>query len=330
MIGLKVLDSFDPIHTLSNPHRQKVLQMLMSMPMTISQLGRELNEYPAGIRHHVMQLEKAGLVFLVEVKASNGYIEKYYRASSQAFLIQKLVLSSSELEQFVFMGSHDLGFENLIAELELRYPQKKFTYLPIGSLDGLMALRQGLAHMTGCHIIDAETGQYNHPYIKHFFPDREMRTFTLAHREQGLIIAPGNPKGISGLLDLSREDITFINRNRGSGTRIWLDNQLVKLGILPESVNGYTQEINSHCRLAQAIKDGSADVGLGLRAAAAQEGLDFIPLLSERYDLVFPKLLPEQNYFELILDHLDSAPFRQSLSSLPGYDAQETGKLQEL
>lgn len=329
-MSLKILDSLDPIHNLSNPHRQKILQMLMSKPMTISQLGRELDEYPAGIRHHIMQLEKVGLVFLAEVKASNGYIEKYYRASSQAFLIQKLVIPSSEFRQFIFMGSHDLAFEIMIDEMERKNLQMKFVYVPIGSLDGLVALRQGLAHMTGCHIIDEETGQYNHPYIKRFFPDQEMRTFTIAHREQGLILAPDNPKGISGLEDLDRQDITFINRNRGSGTRLWLDNRLEKMGILPASIYGYTQEINSHSGVAKAIKDNIADVGLGLKAAAARETLDFIPLHSERYDLVFPKHLIEQEIFKPILDQLDSAAFRQSVNSLPGYDIQETGKLLEM
>lgn len=329
-MSLKILDSLDPIHTLSNPHRQKILQMLMSKPMTISQLGRELDEFPAGIRHHVLQLENAGLVVLIDVKVSAGYIEKYYQASAQSFLLQKLVVPSSKEEQFIFMGSHDLALETLIAKIDRNFPDKKFTNIPIGSLDGLLALRQGYAHMTGCHIFDEETGQYNHPYIKRFFPDQEMRTFTIAHREQGLILAADNPKGISGLEDLVREDIIFINRNRGSGTRLWLDKHLVELGILPEHINGYTQETNSHSGLAKAIKDNIADVGLGLKAAAARETLDFIPLLSERYDLVFPKHLIEQEIFKPILDQLDSAAFRQSVNSLPGYDIQETGKLLEM
>lgn len=330
MKSFKLLNSIDPIRTLSDPHRQKILQLLMSKPMTISQLGRELGEYPAGIRHHVMLLEKAGLVIMGDIKASAGYIEKYYHAKAQSFLIQRMILPKTEKDLLIFMGSHDLAFEIMIGEIEKRIPNKKFFSIPVGSLDGLLALRQGFAHMTGCHLIDAETGQYNFPYIKRFFPDQPMRTLTVAHREQGLILSPGNPKGISGLDDLSRDDISIANRNRGSGTRIWLDNHLEQIGISIINIDGYTQEYNSHNSVALAIKSKSADAGLGLKAAAVQANLDFIPLFTERYDLVIPVEFSADKKYEPIIDYLSSAHFRNSINSLAGYDPQETGNTQVL
>ena len=330
MNSFKLLNSIDPINILTNPHRQKILQLLMAKPMTVSQLGREMGEYPAGIRHHVMLLEKGGLVELNKIKASTGYIEKYYRATAQSFLLQKLIVPKTEKKQVIFMGSHDLAFEAMILQVEKNNPDIKFLNIPIGSLDGLLALRQGLAQITGCHIIDSETGQYNYPYIKRFFPDRPMITITIAHREQGLILAHGNPKSISGLDEVVRRDISFVNRNPGSGTRIWLDNRFKQMGIKTKDINGYTQELSSHSMVAKAIKFNSADVGLGLKAAAVNEDLDYIPLLSERYDLVIPMEFTEENVYEPILDHLTSAQYRQSINSLAGYDPQQTGDFREL
>jgi putative molybdopterin biosynthesis protein len=328
--SFKLLNSIDPINILTNPHRQKILQLLMAKPMTVSQLGRDMSEYPAGIRHHVMLLEKGGLVVLNEIKASTGYIEKYYRATAQSFLLQKLIVPKTEKKQVIFMGSHDLAFEAMILQVEKNNPDIKFLNIPIGSLDGLLALRQGLAQITGCHIIDSETGQYNYPYIKRFFPDRPMITITIAHREQGLILAQGNPKSISGLDEVARKDISFVNRNPGSGTRIWLDNRLKQIGISTKDINGYTQEHSSHSMVAKAIKFNSADVGLGLKAAAVNEDLDYIPLLSERYDLVIPMEFTEEIVYEPILDHLTSAQYRQSINSLAGYDPKQTGDFREL
>ncbi|GAH42685.1 unnamed protein product, partial [marine sediment metagenome] len=101
---------------------------------------------------------------------------------------------------------------------------------PVGSLAGLVALRQGIAHLSGCHLYDSETSIYNQPYIKHILPDRQIKMVTLAHRTQGLLIKRGNPKQVSGLHDVARHDITFLNRNCGSGTRIWFDNKLKEIG----------------------------------------------------------------------------------------------------
>ena len=137
-------------------------------------------------------------------------------------------------------------------------------------------------------------------------------------------------RSISGLDHLSRDDISIANRNRGSGTRIWLDNHLERIGISIIDINGYTQEYNSHSSVALAIKSKSADAGLGLKAAAVQANLDFIPLFTERYDLVIPMEFSTENKYEPIIDYLSSAQFRNSINSLAGYDPQETGNTQIL
>jgi putative molybdopterin biosynthesis protein len=153
-----------------------------------------------------------------------------------------------------------------------------------------------------------------------------MVLVTLAHRQQGLLVAPGNPKQIRGLEDLGREDVTLVNRNRGSGTRLWLDTQLEQLGILPERMRGYNQEARTHTAVAQAIQHGRADAGLGLYAAARLAKLEFIPIFQERYDLVLPEEQYRVSDIQNMLNYLQSRQFRSLVDSLGGYDTGHTGE----
>jgi putative molybdopterin biosynthesis protein len=194
----------------------------------------------------------------------------------------------------------------------------------------LISLRQGISKITGCHIFDPDTGLFNSPLIKRILPDRSIKIITLAHREQGLILAPGNPKHITGLDTVARKDIVIMNRNPGSGTRIWFDRKLDDLGIKPDEVIGYTQQVSSHSAVARSIKHGLADVGLGLNAAASQENLDFIPLFIERYDLVIPESSIHDMTINTMLDFLTSAEYRQAISALKGYDSTKTGEAHEV
>lgn len=325
MNKVEKVEALDRINVLSDPRQRQILKMLMARSRTISQLGRELGEYPAGVRYHIKKLEQAGFAEISEIRDSPGYIEKYYRANASAFLVQKIILPERKEKAIIFMGSHDLAFENLIAELTRKFPDLPIITLPIGSLDGLIALRQGLTDFTGCHLLDPDTGQYNSPFIKHFFPDKSISMITFANREQGLIIPSGNPKNVSGLEDIARQDITFVNRNRGSGTRIWLDNSLNKLGIMSGDINGYTKELCSHTGIAQLIKHNRADVGIGLIAAAIQEELDFIPLFDEQYDLVIPEEQLEDMTISVLMNYISSTKGHQSINALAGYATANTG-----
>jgi len=325
MNKVEKVEALDRINVLSDSRRREILQMLMARPRTISQLGRELGEYPAGVRYHIKKLEQAGFAEISEIRDSPGYIEKYYRANASAFLVQKIILPEREEKSIVFMGSHDLAFENLIAELTRKFPDQPIITLAVGSLDGLIALRQGLTDFTGCHLLDPETGHYNSPFVKHFFPDKSISMITFANREQGLIIPQGNPKHVIGLEDIARQDITFVNRNRGSGTRIWLDNNLKELGIMPGYIDGYTKEMSSHTGIAQSIKQNRADIGIGLLAAAVQEELGFIPLFDEQYDLVIPGEQLEDMTISILMDYISSTKGHQSINALEGYATTNTG-----
>ena len=295
--------------------------------MTLSQLGQILDEHPAQVRYHLKQMEKAGLLELVDTRVVRGFVEKYYRAKARAFSLQEIILpSGGDREYIPIMGSHDLALEALVRRLNrLENSPIELLLLPTGSLEGLVALRQGAAHLAGCHLLDSDSGEYNLPYIRHLFPDREITLVTLAHREQGLIVAAGNPHGIHTLEDLTRKDLTMINRNQGSGTRLWLDRQLKAIGIPSEGLNGYQREVYTHTAVAEAVLRGKIDIGLGLRAAANECGLDFIPLFEERFDLALPKEAIARQGLQPIFDHLVSADFRKYLGRLGGYQTADTG-----
>jgi putative molybdopterin biosynthesis protein len=195
--------------------------------------------------------------------------------------------------------------------------------LPVGSLDGLVTLRQGLCHLSGCHLLDA-SGAYNSPFVQRFFPDRAMLMVTLAYREQGMMLFPGNPKQIHNLSDLVRPGIVFINRQKGSGTRLWLDNEMRRLGLPTEKIRGYDREVRLHTECARLVQSGEADVAIGLHAAASQVGLDFIPLFQERYDLVIPQ--EQAGSLMPLLDTIQTRAFRRNVEVLTGYDTTHTGE----
>jgi len=328
MDPIQRIQNLEQIKTLSDARRLAILQMLMVGPETLTSIGKILGEHPAQVRHHLKQLEAAGLVELVETRTIRGFVEKYYQAKAHAFIFNEMILPhhpGDTQETIVAAGSHDLALELLARSLAQEKRTERILTIPVGSLEGLIALRQGNAHLAGSHLKDGVSGEYNLSYVRHFFPDRSVTLFTLAYREQGLMVLPGNPKGIRGLQDLAREDVTLINRNPGSGTRVWLDRQLSESGIDMQRLRGYEREVRTHTQIAEAIQTGSADVGLGLQAAAQQYQLDFIPLFQERYDLVIPQEMLANQHLVRLLDYLQSGAFRRDANSLGGYDTAHSG-----
>ena len=315
------LNTFEQIKLLSDGRRLSILRRLMAAPASLSQLGRALGEHPAWVRHHLVRLEQAGLVELAEVKTVAGVTEKFYRANAGALLLQEMILPENPgRPTVIFSGSHDLAVEALADQLG---EHLNLVILPVGSLDGLVMLREGLCHFSGCHLLDL-SGEYNLPFIQHLFPDRDMRVFTLAYREQGLMLFPGNPKQVRSLSDLLRPGIVFINRQKGSGTRLWFDHEMQRLGLPAEQVRGYEHEVRLHTECARLVRSGEADAAIGLRAAAVQAGLDFIALFQERYDIVLPQ--GQADSLVPLLDTLQTSAFRRGVEALTGYDTKHTGE----
>jgi putative molybdopterin biosynthesis protein len=196
-----------------------------------------------------------------------------------------------------------------------------------GSLGGLVALRRGEAHLAGSHLLDPQTGEYNLSYIHQYLPGIPVRLVKLVGRQQGLIVRPGNPKNINSLEDLIRPGITYVNRQRGAGTRVLLDYHLSRLLIEPEMVVGYNQEEYTHLAVAAAIASGRADCGLGIAAAAKALDLDFIPLEQERYDLVIPLEYCDSPLLKPLFEVLDDPAFRRAVAAMPGYDVSGMGTI---
>jgi putative molybdopterin biosynthesis protein len=314
------LQSFDQIKFLADSRRMKILQLLMESPATLTHLSKRLGQSPAWVRHHLKALESAKLVELAEVRTTGTVTEKFYRSRAGAFMLQELVLPKSKKPAVIFSGSHDLALEVAASSLS-KYVT--LINLPVGSLDGLVNLRQGLCHLSGAHLLD-ETGEYNTPYVRRFFPDRDMEMITLANRTQGLMFRAGNPKNIRGIPDLANTTIRFVNRNAGSGTRLWLDTELKKTGVSPEAIHGYDRAVNTHSEAAALIANGKADAALGLQAAAGQHGLGFLPLFEERYDLILPH--EQEKVLMPLLDYLQTVEFHRSAESLTGYSAVHSGE----
>jgi len=228
--------------------------------------------------------------------------------------------------ELCFAGSHDLAVDLMARMLSEETPGARLSVEYVGSLGGLMALARGEAHVAGSHLWDEATGMYNIPFVQRLLPGRRVVLLTLAQRSLGLIVPPGNPQGIEGLADLAEPDARLSNRQSGSGTRVWLDAQLKFLGIQPESVPGYEREELTHLAVAHAVEEGRATVGLGIHAAAAACGLDFIPLTRERYDLVIPEAAWTWPATLALIAVVRSGHFQEAVAALGGYDTAETGQ----
>jgi len=228
----------------------------------------------------------------------------------------------------VVVGSHDNTLDVLADELRRRAPDLNLSSSHVGSMGGLMALRRGACHMAGTHLLDPEDGSYNRSFIRKHLSGTPVRRIHLVRRDQGLIVRSGNPKSIHGIEDLIREEVRFVNRQGGSGTRILLDYRLQQLGIDPAAIHGYADEEFTHMSVAVAVLSGTADVGLGILAAARALKLDFIPVVTEEYDLVIAEAHFESGPIRSVLETIRSEAFQKRVRALGGYDVTETGKEQ--
>ena len=224
-------------------------------------------------------------------------------------------------------GSHDLSIGVLEDQLKERYPELKIAATNVGSLGGLLSLQRGETHMAGTHLLDPDTAAYNIPDIRRIIPGLPVVLVHLVHREQGLLVQQGNPKGIHDLKDLVKKEIRFVNRQAGSGTRVLLDFQLKRLGMDPHAICGYEKEEFTHMAVAVAIASGLADVGLGVLPAARALGLDFIPVGQEQYDLLFLQTFFDTDKGEKLLEVIRSDGFKKAVEVLGGYDARSTGEI---
>ncbi len=243
-------------------------------------------------------------------------------------VVAELLVPPEDIDgTLVVLGSHDNTLDLLATLLRRRDPRLRLSSGHVGSLGGLMALRQGRAHLGGSHMLDPETNTYNVPFIQRYLAGVPLKLINLTWRQQGLMLAPGNPKNIRIIKDLARPGVRFINRQRGAGTRLLLDFLLQEEKLAAAAILGYDREEYTHMAVAVNVFSGTADVGLGIMAAAQALGLDFVPLLPERYDLVVPESTFADPHFQVLLSVIRSAEFQAAATALGGYDLKDCGRI---
>ncbi|MGD9348768.1 MAG: molybdopterin biosynthesis protein [Desulfobacterales bacterium] len=227
----------------------------------------------------------------------------------------------------VIVGSHDNSLDVLADRLKAAHSEFTLSSSHVGSMGGLMAIKRGVCHLAGTHLLDTADGSYNITYLKKHLPDTPVKLVHLVQRDQGLIVKKGNPRQISGMADLSRKGVTFINRQIGSGTRILLDYKLSQLDTKAADIDGYQNEEFTHMAVAVTVLSGAADTGLGIYAAAKALDLDFIPVVTEQYDLVVLPDFFESDAFQILFEIINSREFKQSVEALGGYGTEKTGQI---
>jgi putative molybdopterin biosynthesis protein len=228
----------------------------------------------------------------------------------------------------VCIGSHDNALDVLANHLKKKHPEYSLSSAHVGSMGGLLALKRGEAHLAGTHLLDEETGEYNISYLKKLLPDTKIVLVNLVYRTQGFVVPRGNPKGIKGFNDLVRDDVVFVNRQAGAGTRLLTDLHLKKMQIDPNSIKGYDHEEFTHMAVAAAVLSGAADTGLAVLSAAQALGLDFVPVAHERYDLAILRDFIDTPMMRALLGIIrEDREFREQIAGMGGYEVSEMGKM---
>ncbi|MDP4181085.1 MAG: helix-turn-helix transcriptional regulator [Bacillota bacterium] len=301
---------------------QEVAEILKIAKNTVYELVKrgELNSYRVGKKVRVDMKD------VYEYKNKTKNIKNAHTTKTQT---TNSILGEEPLRynSFVICGQ-DILLDILSRHLQLHPNGVPALRSYVGSYNGLYALYQGNVQMATAHLWDGDTGLYNIPFVRRMLPGIPAVIIHLACRLQGFYVANGNPKEIKGWEDLRRKDITIINREKGSGTRVLLDEQLRKLGIASRNIKGYDRESTSHLAIASTVARGGADIGIGNEKSGLQvKGIDFIPLQTERYELIIKKEDMEKAPFEAVIEILRSQEFKMELEGIGGYDLSELGKV---
>lgn len=315
---------------------QRAYKELSTQGLVISRAGQGSQVIGKIEKMDATPLRRAMLVhraeaFLLEVLTA-GYtsseIEQAVRMAMDRWrAVENLPPQHGESGQVRFTGSHDVVVDLLASQFEEIAPG--FSFLPqfSGSLGGLIALAENKADLAGSHLWDEKQNSYNTSFVERLLPGKHTALVTLAHRHLGITVPAGNPLNIQILEDLVSPKIHFINRQSGSGTRVWLDAQLHALRIDPNNISGYKKEATTHTDVARAIAEKRANAGLCLESIANAYGLDFIFLTKERYDLIIPAQTWETTAIQSLITWLNLQDTHAAINALGGYDSTNTGNI---
>ncbi len=242
-------------------------------------------------------------------------------------IAESISMSIEIKDPVLFMGSHDLSLDYVVEYIHQHYKQMKIIPAFLGSMEGLYQLYQDNTQIAGCHLFDEDTAQYNIPFIKRLFLGEKVYVVEFLKRNLGWIVARGNPKKIEDWNDLKRQELRYINRQKGAGTRVILDYYLKKLAVDKSQIKGYEHIESTHYGVAAAIARGEGDFGLATESAAIALGLDFVPLVKERYDLVMKDKFYQSEQWQYFQEALHNPDLKSKIEALGGYDVSKTGEL---
>ena len=317
---------------LNKPNEDKTVA-----PATVSRRLTSSLKYLEFIRARVGNVD--GKLVAVPLNRGAGVVSSFVKADGIIEIPQntegyeagenvpvRLVRKMKDIDKtLVITGSHDPLIDELIDLIKIKWTDSQVVSSHVGSLGGLMALKRGESHLGGTHLMDEETGEYNKSYVQRYFPDGGVRLISCVFRSQGLMVAKDNPLGIASVADLVR--VNYVNRQKGSGTRILLDYLLNQNGLAAERIKGYDREEITHTAVAAAVASGTADAGMGILAAARIYDLGFIPLIWEQYDLLVADKTLEHPEFKYLLEVLKSEDFAERLERLGGYQLNNPGEV---
>lgn len=307
----------------------EVAEMLKISKNTVYELVKrgELNSYRVGNKVRVEMKD------IEDYKNKSKKLQNIKQGSTGLVNSNMTLASPNQLEESQEKHDFVICGQDIMLDILSRYLQHNVKGIQAlrsytGSYNGLYALYHDKVQITATHLWDGETGQYNIPYVKRMLPGIPAIIVHLANRMQGIYVVNGNPKGIKGLEDLKQPGITIINREKGSGTRILLDEYFKKLNISASSVAGYERECFSHLAVASTVARGEADFGIGNEKTSQQvKGIDFIPMQTESYELVIKKEDIQKPYFQAVLQIIRSEEFKLELKGIGGYDLEDLGKV---
>lgn len=302
---------------------EEVANILKISKYTVYELIKrgELTAYHIGRK---VRVEKTDLEIYIQ-KAKTG--DSFF-APEPSSLPSEQPKSAPLTDNGLVICGQDMVLDILTRQLEKQFPYIRCLRHYIGSIDGLTALYRGQANAVTAHLWDSDTDEYNIPYVRRMLPGHPATIINLVYRTEGFYVAQGNPKGIRTWEDLTKPDVRFINRERGSGARVLLDEKLRVLKINHTAIQGYAEEEMSHVAVASKVARGEADVGLGIEKASLQvNNLDFIPLQKERYDLVVRQEDLVKPHFQALLSILNSTAFRNDVLGIGGYDISQMGQI---
>jgi len=249
-----------------------------------------------------------------------------YEAGSEVDV--RLLCRADKLENtLVVIGSHDPLLDELADMMHVENGDVYMSSAHVGSMGGIMAIRRGEAHAAGCHLLDTAAGEYNLAFIRKYFPKGDVKLIRCVGRQQGMMVAKGNPLNIQKFSDIAREGVRYVNRQKGSGTRILTDYLCKQENLNVDAIYGYDREELTHTSVAAQIVSGSADAGMGIYSAAKLYDLDFIPVCIEEYDLIIPDHAWDTPMVQQMLATLKSEAFKEKILSLGGYTVENPGEM---